>query len=235
MKTIVMLPTYNERENIKAIIPEILRQDPTLHVLVVDDSSPDGTGVIADEMAKSEHRIHVVHRNERGRGTAGLTGFRWAIENGYDYLIEMDADFSHNPASIPDFLREIKDYDVVVGSRYVKGGGAEGWSAMRRIISSVANAQIKLILGLKINDCTGGYKIFRVSVLQALDLDHYISDRNIYDGPETLLRIVKGGFRVKEYPIVFRERAAGKSKLSANKIIRNIINHIRLRVKLGGN
>jgi dolichol-phosphate mannosyltransferase len=234
MKTVVMLPTYNERENIKNIIEAVLRQDSTLDVLIVDDSSPDGTGRIADEMAGKDERIHVLHRTERGRGTAGLAGFKWAIRNGYDYLVEMDADFSHDPKVISDFKREIEGYDVVIGSRYVPGGASQGWSLKRRIISRVANAYARALLGLNINDCTGGYKMFSVSALAQLDLDHYLSDKSIYDGPETLLRLTRKGFKIKEIPITFRERAAGKSKISAEKIMRNIINHINLRIKLKG-
>jgi dolichol-phosphate mannosyltransferase len=156
------------------------------------------------------------------------------VDNGYDFLVEMDADFSHDPTSIRDFMREISDCDVVVGSRYVKGGGADGWSLTRRVISAGANAYVRLVLGLSLRDCTGGFKIFRVGALKGLDLDHYYSDPNIYDGPETLLRLTKAGARIKEIPIRFRERAAGKSKLDANKIIRNMLNHLNLRMKLGG-
>jgi dolichol-phosphate mannosyltransferase len=234
MKCVVMLPTYNERENIKGIAEAVLAVDPSLEVLVVDDSSPDGTAAVADKLGKATGRVHVLRRTERGRGTAGIAGFKWAIEKGYDLLVEMDTDFSHDPKVIADFLREIRDCDVVIGSRYVPGGGSEGWSLARRIISSTANGCIRAILGLRLRDCTGGFKIFRVSVLKKLDLDHYVSDRNIYDGPETLLRISKAGFKVKEIPITFRERAAGKSKLDALKIIRNMINHFNLRMKLGG-
>jgi dolichol-phosphate mannosyltransferase len=234
MKTVVMLPTYNERENIRGIIEAVLKVDASLEVLVVDDSSPDGTADLAEEIGKSSGRVHVLRRKERGRGTAGFAGFRWAVENGYDFLVEMDADFSHDPAVIKDFMRIIKDCDVVVGSRYVPGGGTPGWSMARRIISWVANAYVRTILGLKLRDCTGGYKMFRVSVLKELDLNNYYSDRNIYDGPETLLRLSRNGVRFREIPITFRERAAGKSKLNANKIIRNMLNHINLRLKVGG-
>jgi dolichol-phosphate mannosyltransferase len=234
MKTVVMLPTYNERENIRGIIEAILKVDPSLEVLVVDDSSPDGTGDIAEELAKDTGRVRVLHRKERGRGTAGFAGFRWAVENGFDCLVEMDADFSHDPAVIRDFMREIADCDVVVGSRYVPGGATEGWSLTRRIISGAANAYVRWVLGLRLRDCTGGFKMFRVAALRELDLSHYYSDRNIYDGPETLLRLTKKGFRMKEVPIIFRERRAGKSKLDAVKIIRNMLNHINLRLKLGG-
>ena len=234
MKTVVMLPTYNERENIRGIIEAVIEQDPSLDVLVVDDSSPDGTGDIADEIGETEPRVHVIHRRERGRGTAGLTGFKWAIKHDYDNLVEIDADFSHDPKVIKEFLKEIRDCDVVVGSRYVRGGGTEGWSPTRKIISQVANAYARTVLGLELGDCTGGYKMFKVDVLRALDLDDYQSDKRIYDGPETLLRIARKGFKVKEIPITYRERAAGKSKITLNKILRNIINHVKLRVKLGG-
>jgi dolichol-phosphate mannosyltransferase len=234
MKTVVMLPTYNERENIRDIIEAVLKVESSLEVLVVDDSSPDGTGDIADEMGKTTGRVHVLHRKERGRGTAGFAGFRWAAENGFDCLVEMDADYSHDPATIRKFMSEIANYDVVVGSRYVPGGEIEGWSLTRRIISGTANAYVRWMLGLRLRDCTGGFKMFRVAALKDLDLDHYYSDRNIYDGPETLLRLTKKGFRMKEVPIVFRERRAGKSKLDALKIIRNMLNHINLRLKLGG-
>ncbi|MBD3389036.1 MAG: glycosyltransferase [Candidatus Altiarchaeales archaeon] len=234
MNTIVMLPTYNERENIRGIIEAVLEQDPSLEVLVVDDSSPDGTGEIVDRMASEDPRVHIIHRKERGRGTAGLRGFKWAVEKGYDYLVEMDSDFSHDPEVIKEFLKEIVDCDVVVGSRYVEGGGAEGWSPIRKLISGVANAYARALLGLKLRDCTGGFKMFRVEVLKSLDLEGYRSDRNIYDGPETLLRIARKGFRMKEIPITFRERAAGKSKITFNKILRNILNHLNLRLKVGG-
>jgi dolichol-phosphate mannosyltransferase len=234
MKTLVMLPTYNEAENLPKIIPEILRQSDSIEVLVVDDSSPDGTGRLADSISLKNPRVHVLHRLERGRGTAGIAGFKWAIENQYDNVIEMDCDFSHNPTDIPRLLEKNTEYDVVIGSRYIQGGGTIGWSPLRKLISRIANAQIRFILGLPMKDCTGGYKIFKTGVLAGLDLDHYVSDKNIYDGPETLMRIAKKGHSFVEIPIVFRERAAGQSKITLNKILRNIINHIRLRVKLGG-
>lgn len=233
MKTLVMLPTYNERENIEEIIGAVLKQNANLEVLVVDDSSPDGTGEIADRMADKNSRIHVLHRKARGRGEAGRVGFRWAIENDYDLLVEMDADFSHDPKAIKSFLEEIEDCDVVVGSRYVPGGGTPGWSPLRKLISRVANAYARTLLGLSLRDCTGGYRMFRVRVLEQLDLDNYMTDKNIYDGPETLLRLSRMGCSIKEVPITYRQRTAGKSKITAGKIVRNVINNVRLMVKVG--
>ncbi len=229
-----MLPTYNERENIVDIIGALVEQDPGLDVLVVDDDSPDGTGKVVDELAAKDGRVHILHRKERGRGKAGRAGFKWAVERGYDALVEMDADFSHDPADIKRLLSELHGCDVVVGSRYVEGGGTPGWSPMRKLISRAANAYARLVLGLPYRDCTGGYKAFKTEVLRQLDLDGYVTDRRIYDGPETLLRVARKGFRVKEVPILFRQRKAGASKITLNKILRNIINNIMLRAKIGG-
>lgn len=228
-----MLPTFNERDNIKSIIETILLTDPSIEILVVDDQSPDGTGDMVDVMSRDQPRLHLLSRKERGRGTAGRAGFKWAVDHGYDYLIEMDADFSHDPAYIPDLLARAQEFDIVIGSRYIEGGGVPGWSKKRKVISQVANVFIRVVMGLSMADCTGGYKLFHVDALKKLDLDNYISDSCLYDGPETLLRVTLLGATWVEVPIVFRERKAGASKFTFEKIIRNFINNIKLRYYLG--
>jgi len=212
---VVVIPTYNERENLPRLVPQVLAQDPRLEVLVIDDASPDGTGAIADDLAAADPRVHVLHRRGKlGLGTAYLTGFRWALERGYAYVFEMDADFSHDPAHLPQFLEAIRNADVVLGSRYLEGRvTVVNWPISRLLLSYGANIYARLITGLPIADATGGYKCFRREVLEAIDLDRIESEGYAFQ-IEITLRAWKKGFRIKEIPIVFTDRDVGESKMS---------------------
>jgi dolichol-phosphate mannosyltransferase len=211
---VVCLPTYNERENLASIVEELLRAAP-VDVLVIDDNSPDGTGAVADGIAEREPRVRVMHRpGKQGLGKAYLAGFRWALERPYKYIFEMDADFSHQPRYVPEFLRAIEHYDLVLGSRWVEGGGTENWSAGRKIISRGGSLYARSILGVNIRDLTGGFKCFRREVLEALDLEAVQSTGYAFQ-IELTYRAIQQGFRVKELPIIFYERTAGQSKMSS--------------------
>lgn len=212
---VVVIPTYNERENLPRLVPQVLEQDPRLEVLIIDDASPDGTGRIADDLAVADPRVHVLHREGKlGLGTAYLTGFRWALERDYAYVFEMDADFSHDPAHLPQFLEAIRDADVVLGSRYLEGRvTVVNWPITRLLLSYGANIYARLVTGLPIADATGGYKCFRREVLEAIDLDRIESEGYAFQ-IEITLRAWKKGFRIEEIPIVFTDRDVGESKMS---------------------
>jgi dolichol-phosphate mannosyltransferase len=211
----VILPTYNEAENLERIVAAVLEQLPESgRILVVDDNSPDGTGEIADGLAASNDAISVLHRaRKEGLGPAYLAGFRVALEAGAARIVEMDADFSHDPAYLPQLIGAADDYDLVIGSRYVPGGGVTDWGPMRRFISRGGSTYARITLGLPVRDLTGGFKCFRREVLEAIDLDT-IEARGYAFQVETTYRALKAGFRVVEIPIVFRDRADGTSKMS---------------------
>ncbi len=214
MRTLIIIPTYNEIENIEKIISSVLSLDQRIEILIVDDNSPDGTGVTVKNMKKTEKRIHLIERPDKmGLGTAYVTGFKWAVENDYDYIFEMDADFSHDPNSIPVFLKEIKKYDLVIGSRYIKGVSVINWPMSRLILSYFANSYALIVTGCPIKDLTGGFKCFRKEVLQALDLNKIHSDGYSFQ-IEIDFKVYSKGFRVKEIPIIFADRTEGKSKMS---------------------
>jgi dolichol-phosphate mannosyltransferase len=211
MKIMVMIPTYNERENIKDLVNEILSLKSEISVVVVDDNSPDGTSILVREMADKEPRIHLITRvNEKGRGTAGLKGMLYAIEQGADYIIEMDSDWSHHPKYIPDMLKLNEKYDVVIGSRLTEGGGEEGRGFDRRFITWFANTYIRLVMGFKVKDCTSGYRSFKRKVLETVNLKEMISV-----GPSIVEEILYAahlnGFSIVELPIWFEERRMGNS------------------------
>nr|MBN2278575.1 polyprenol monophosphomannose synthase [candidate division Zixibacteria bacterium] len=221
-KALIIFPTYNEKENIERIIAAVLEKDPRINVLVVDDSSPDGTGEIADRLAGDNARINVLHRTvKEGLGRAYLAGFKWALERGFDYIFEMDADFSHDPKYLPDFLRTIEDCDLVLGSRYISGVNVVNWPMSRLLLSYYANTYTRLVTGLPVRDGTGGFKCFRREVLQAIDLDAIRSNGYIFQ-IELSMRVWKKGFRIKEIPIIFTDREFGSSKMS-KKIVREAI------------
>jgi dolichol-phosphate mannosyltransferase len=222
-RALVIVPTFNERENIAHIIPAILAQDPSLEVLVVDDGSPDGTGVIADGMAAADPRIHVIHRaGKLGLGTAYIAGFKWALERDYALIFEMDADFSHSPERIPDFLRAIETADLVLGSRYLNGQiNVVNWPLSRLFLSYSANIYARVITGLQLFDATGGFKCFRREVLEAIDLDDVRSNGYAFQ-IEMSFRAWKKGFRLVEIPIVFVDRTEGASKMSKS-IVREAV------------
>lgn len=222
MKAIVIIPTYNERENITRLTAEILKQHPALHILIVDDNSPDGTGAIADQLAASEERIRVLHRSAKlGLGSAYREGFRAALEMGADCLIEMDADFSHDPAVLPHFLEAIQGCDLVIGSRYLNGVSVVNWPIRRLMLSYFASVYTRMITGLDIRDCTSGFKCFSRAALEAIDLERVRSDGYSFQ-IEMNYRCREKGFRIVEIPIIFIDRHAGTSKMS-RKIVREAV------------
>ncbi|HWR82280.1 MAG TPA: polyprenol monophosphomannose synthase [Candidatus Deferrimicrobium sp.] len=221
-RVLVIFPTYNERDNIEKIVHAVLPMDARVHVLVVDDNSPDGTGDIADRLAQEESKVHVLHRAKKeGLGQAYIAGFKWAIERKYDYIFEMDADFSHGPEYIRDFLREIKQHDLVIGSRYISGVNVINWPISRLLLSYFANVYTRLVTGLPLRDATGGFKCFRREVLETIDLDGVHSTGYSFQ-IEISMRAWKRGFRIKEIPIIFVDRRAGHSKMS-KKIVREAV------------
>ena len=222
-RAIVIIPTYNERENITRIIPAVLSQNSALEVLVVDDGSPDGTGDIVDSIAAQDPRVHVIHRaGKLGLGTAYVAGFRWALERDYELIFEMDADFSHNPERLPYFLEAIKSADLVLGSRYQNGQiNVVNWPISRLFLSYSANIYARRVTGLRVFDATGGFKCFRRRVLESIDLGDVKSNGYAFQ-IEMTYRAWKKGFRIIEIPIVFVDRTEGSSKMS-KKIVREAV------------
>ncbi len=222
MKALIIIPTYNENKNIKRLVNKILKIDNRLEILVVDDNSPDGTGDIVEELSKQYQRVHILHRNKKlGLGSAYIAGFKYALSRDYNLIFEMDADFSHDPRYLLNFIKEIKKHDVVVGSRYVKGGGVVNWPMHRLLLSYFANLYARAITGLPIKDTTAGYKCFQREVLEALDLDNF-SAKGYGFQIETNFKCWRKGFSLSEIPIVFTERSAGKTKMNHNIIIEAI-------------
>jgi len=220
---LVIVPTYNESENIARIVPRILAQDPRIDVLIVDDNSPDGTGRIADQLAAEDARVHVLHRaGKEGLGRAYLAGFRWALEREYEFIFEMDADFSHDPAHLPEFLAAVTDADLVLGSRYRDGKvTVVNWPMTRLLLSYGANIYARAVTGLRLGDATGGFKCFRRRVLEAIPLGEVKSNGYAFQ-IEMSFRAWKRGFRIAEIPIVFHDRTEGESKMSKG-IVREAI------------
>ncbi len=216
----LVLPTYNEAGNLEPLVASALDKLPAdARVLVVDDNSPDGTGRIADRLAAAEERVEVLHRpRKEGLGPAYIAGFRVALAGGAGLVLEMDSDFSHDPAYLPRLLGAAEGADLVLGSRYVPGGGVSDWSTLRRAISRGGSAYARLVLGLRVRDLTGGFKCFRREVLEAIDLDS-IQSRGYAFQVETTYRAIRAGFDVVEVPIVFRDRRLGSSKMGGAIVI----------------
>jgi dolichol-phosphate mannosyltransferase len=214
-RALVIIPTYNETENIARIIAAILAQDKRLEILVVDDGSPDGTGALVDSIAAENSRVHILHRPKKmGLGTAYRAGFKWSLERKYDYTFEMDADFSHDPAHLPEFLRAIQTADLVIGSRYRQGRvTVVNWPISRLLLSYFANVYARIVTGLPLYDSTAGFKVFRRAVLEAIDLDKVRSNGYAFQ-IEIHFRAWKKNFRIVEIPIVFVDRTEGTSKMS---------------------
>jgi len=230
-RALVIIPTYNELNNLQLLLPQVLAQDPRIEVLVVDDNSPDGTGRVADEIAARESRVHVMHRPaKQGLGTAYLAGFRWALERDYAFVFEMDADFSHDPKHLPQFLAAIEDADLVLGSRYLGGRvTVVNWPMPRLLLSYFANLYARIVTGVRLADATGGFKCFRREVLQAIDLAAVRSNGYAFQ-IEMNTRAARRGFRIAEIPIVFVDRTDGVSKMSKT-IVREAIWMVwRLRI-----
>lgn len=218
MKSLIIVPTYNEFENIRRLLPELMTLDPDIRVLVVDDNSPDGTGKLADELAAENERISVLHRPEKlGLGSAYVAGFRYAIQQDVDCVFEMDADFSHDPAMIPRFIEQIASCDVVIGSRYISGINVVNWPMSRLLLSYFANMYTRVVTGMTIRDATSGFKCFRREVLEKIELDDVRSDGYAFQ-IEMNFRCWRKGYRVREIPIIFVDRRSGTSKLSRGVI-----------------
>lgn len=215
MKTLIVTPTYDERDNLAPFLDGVFEVLPEAHVLVVDDASPDGTGALADRIAERDPRVHVMHRpGKMGLGSAYLEGFGWALERDYDLVFEMDTDLSHDPRYLPDFLAAFEGgADLVIGSRNVRGGGVEGWGLGRHILSKGGSLYSRTILGLEVRDLTSGYKGFRRSVLEGIELSEVESEGYSFQ-VELTYRAIRRGFRVAEVPIIFVDRRAGESKMS---------------------
>ena len=230
MRPLVVVPTYNELDNLPPLVERILA-DPAFSVLVVDDASPDGTGRVAQELAERfPGRMQVLHRSgKQGLGTAYLAGFRYALEHRFDPVIEMDADFSHDPADLPRLLQAARDADLVLGSRYVPGGRTENWSRTRRLISRFGCWYSRTVLGLPYRDLTGGFKCFRRRTLEILDLERVHSNGYSFQ-IELTYRCHRRGLKIVEVPIVFRERRSGRSKMSKGIVLEAMLLVWRLRL-----
>jgi dolichol-phosphate mannosyltransferase len=232
-KSLIIIPTYNELENITTLVPEILAKYKNLEldILIVDDNSPDGTGKFVEELAQNNSRIKLIKRvGKLGLGTAYIEGFRYAIENQYDYIFEMDADYSHDPKEIKNFLKAIKKYDLVVGSRYVKGVNVVNWPMRRLLLSYFANKYTRFITGLPICDATGGFKCFRRIVLEEIDLNKIKSNGYTFQ-IEMNFKAWKKGFNIGEIPIIFIDRTAGHSKMSKKIVYEAIFMVWKLRIR----
>jgi dolichol-phosphate mannosyltransferase len=221
-RLLVSLATYNEHDNLRPLIEAIHQNAPDAHILVIDDNSPDGTGRLADELAAKDSRIHVLHRpGKLGLGTATLAGMRYAIDNNYDLFLNLDADFSHPPRYIPNLLAGMKDHDIMIGSRYVKGGGTENWPFMRLAISRSVNLLVRILFRMPVKDASGAYRCFRVEKLKQVPFDR-IRSRGYSFQQEMLYRCRRAGCTMGEYPIVFENRRAGASKVNMKEAVRSI-------------
>ncbi len=222
-RTVIIIPTYNEAENITRIVGRCRSAVPSADILVADDKSPDGTGQIADQLAANDDHVHVMHRlGKEGLGAAYLAGFQWGIENGYDVLVEMDADGSHQPEQLPDLLTALADADLVLGSRWVKGGSVVNWPRSREILSRGGNAWTRLVLGVPLRDATGGFRAFRRETLLGIGLDEVASAGYCFQ-VDLAWRAVKAGFRVVEVPIEFIEREFGDSKMNQRIVVEALL------------
>lgn len=215
-RVLVIIPTYNEADNIRLIVERVRRAVPPVDILIADDNSPDGTGGIADELAAADDRVRVLHRpGKQGLGAAYVAGFGWAKDKGYDVVVEMDADGSHAPEELPSLLDALRENDVVLGTRYVPGGSVHNWPLHRLALSRGGNIYIRMALGMPFKDATGGYRAYRMAVLDKIDVATVASQGYSFQ-VELAWRAYKHGFRVAEVPITFTERERGTSKMSGN-------------------
>jgi dolichol-phosphate mannosyltransferase len=234
-RALVGIATYNERENLGPLVREIHAFAPAADVLVIDDGSPDGTGRLAEELAAADPRVRALHRKGKlGLGTAILTGMRYAAEHGYDYYVSMDADFSHHPRYLPALLAGMGERDLMIGSRYVPGGGTANWPLSRRLMSWGVNAVVRLLMRLPARDTSGGYRCYRVARLMGTDLGRLLSHGYSFQ-EEVLYRCHKAGLRIGETPILFEERRAGASKVDPREVVRSlgVIFYLGLRALFG--
>jgi len=233
MKSIVIIPTYNEKENIEELIEEIRELNKGFYILIVDDNSPDGTGRIADELAKSYPEVSVVHRRAKlGLGSAYMAGFKYALENNYDLIFTMDADFSHQPKYLNHLLEKARQYGLVIGSRYVEDGKVQNWPLHRHILSRGANIYVRIVTGLPVLDSTGGFNCYQRQALEKIEFDRIFSDGYAFQ-IEIKYRLWRKGISLKEVPITFVDRRCGKSKISKRIILQAILSVWKLRLSLG--
>ena len=230
-KSLVIIPTYNELDNLPRLIPLVLSQNENLHILIVDDNSPDGTANYVEEISSKDERIHLIKRSGKmGLGTAYIAGFKYALENNYDLIFEMDADFSHDPNEIKNFLFAIREYDLVLGSRYIHGVRVLNWPMRRLLLSFFASVYTRLITGMHVRDATGGFKCFRRKVLESIDLNRIKSNGYSFQ-IEMTFRAYAKGFKIKEIPIVFVDRVKGNSKMSKKIVIEAVTMVWKLRLQ----
>lgn len=237
IKVLIMVATYNERDNIVELLHQIFSYAPESHVLVIDDSSPDKTYELVEELANSKYnnKLFLLKRaGKLGLGTAYVAGFNWGLERDYDVIMHMDADFSHNPKYIPEFLRQIKTYDLVLGSRYIKGGGVVNWGFMRKLISFGGSLYSRIILGIPFHDLTGGFKCFRREVLQTIDPNSFKSSGYAFQ-VETTYKTFLNKFKIKEIPIIFEDRRVGQSKMTSGIFWEALLMVIKLRLTVKPN
>lgn len=219
MNYLIVIPTYNEKENIVKLIPEVLKQDKSIDILIVDDNSPDGTGSIVGGLAKKNQQIHILHRKGKlGIGSAYIAGFKYGLKNKYDLIVSMDADLSHNPKYLPEIIAASSKYDLVLGSRWTKGGGVTGWPWHRYVMSWGANLFSRVLLRLKPKDVTTGYRCYKREVLEKIKLDTIVSTGYAFF-EELIYRTQKAGFNIGEVPIIFVDRKIGQSKIDKKEII----------------
>jgi dolichol-phosphate mannosyltransferase len=235
MKTLVIIPTYNEVENIEPLLQDVFTNLPDTDVLVIDDNSPDGTGDVVDQLASVNSAIHVIHRPKKmGMGNAYNQGFRYAIEHGYDIVFEMDADFSHKPSDLPTLLAKLlvnpDQTGLVIGSRYVKGGKIVNWGLLRRFISWFGNFYARTVLGVDVKDMTGGFRCYNAKALKKINLDQVKSDGYGFQ-VEMAYRIRQAGYSILEVPIIFEDRRAGQSKMSKDIVVEAFWRVLAMRIK----
>lgn len=213
-RVMVLIPTYNEKDSIEHIINQIFNQSPSFFVTIIDDNSSDGTGQIAERLREIFRNLHVIHRKGKlGLGTAYIEGFKYALTQGMDFVIQMDADFSHDPKYLPEMLKEADNFDVIVGSRYVNGVRVDNWPFRRLLLSKFANIYVKLVTGMPLEDATSGFKCIKTQAIRVLNLDKIMSNGYAFQ-IEVVFKLFRKGFKIKELPIVFYEREQGRSKMS---------------------
>ena len=229
---LIVLCTYNERENLQALVSEIRRYAPSADILVIDDNSPDGTGELAEKIARKMAGVFVIHRQGKlGLGSAVILGLRFARNEGYDFALTMDADFSHHPRHLPTFIKLAPEYDVVIGSRYIPGGGSLNWPLWRRLISRTINLFCRVVLQIRVHDASGGFRCYRLGSVARINLDR-ISSKGYTFQEEMLLRLHRAGLRFAELPIIFENRTRGKSKADLREIMKGALLLLRLGLKL---
>ncbi len=230
-RALIIVPTYNERDNVEQVVEQFLEPVPDAEILFVDDNSPDGTGDLIDTIVEGNPRVHVLHRaGKLGLGTAYLDGFRWALEESYDYVLEMDADFSHDPRYLPDMIALAREEaDMVVGSRYVEGGGTVNWGFGRQFVSKAGGFYARTVLGVAVRDLTSGFACYRRATLEALDLDSVRSNGYSFQ-IEMKYRVLQAGMKIVELPIVFEDRRVGQSKMSRAIFLEALVMVWKLRL-----